>query len=461
MEHLKVVKPLSKQFSSIMGLQAYTPGTEWRMFRFVLSVQVNGGKLLFNGLTRSVVLIPDDWRSDGEVVKQLARMWFLVPGDFDDRKFVKDFRAVLYAFDMSSGDVNNYTILTTTDCNARCWYCFEQGIKKVSMDRATAQRTAEFIKEHHGKRHVFLSWYGGEPLYNLPVIDFICKRLAEWGIGYTSSILTNAYLLNHFVADKAKSLWHLNYIQVTIDGARDSYNRTKNYIYRNKDAFGKVVDNIRYAASLGISVVVRINYLPKEKESIKGFVSELRSLFGENKNHLIKVYVHSLFNSQCFDYHPDALSVDARKNEKSEINRLMEIVRSQGFSPVSSSYTTLTDGIPSHKCMADSTIGVTVSPEGRLYRCCHRLDYSVFGDIWNGKTDDVAFHKTEELCDELPICSDCVYYPECIRLKCCEDDNHCDEERKGRILKNFRLDMLDLYKKWLEKNEEVVESEKV
>lgn len=45
-----------------------------------------------------------------------------------------------------------FRILTTTDCNASCAYCYEKGIAASAMDADRAQRTADFIIRRYRER---------------------------------------------------------------------------------------------------------------------------------------------------------------------------------------------------------------------------------------------------------------------------------------------------------------------
>ena len=53
------------------------------------------------------------------------------------------------------------TILPTTDCNARCWYCYEKGIEHFNMGQSVAEQTVAFIKR----------------VYRENSIKIICSRL--------------------------------------------------------------------------------------------------------------------------------------------------------------------------------------------------------------------------------------------------------------------------------------------
>ena len=71
-----------------------------------------------------------------------------------------------------------YRILTTTACNARCSYCYENGAVLSTMDPDTAEKTAELIIRNYQTQptDIVLEWFGGEPLLNPGPITGICGR---------------------------------------------------------------------------------------------------------------------------------------------------------------------------------------------------------------------------------------------------------------------------------------------
>lgn len=113
----------------------------------------------------------------------------------------------------------SYVILPTTGCNARCVYCYEEGYAVKTMTSETADRLVDFICETRYDDTVKLRWFGGEPLANAKIISYICKGLQERGVPYKSSMVTNASLLTKELAHEAKELWHLERVQVSLDGA--------------------------------------------------------------------------------------------------------------------------------------------------------------------------------------------------------------------------------------------------
>ena len=84
---------------------------------------------------------------------------------------------------------------------------------KTHMTHETAEKVAEYIMEVVPPgSSVELNWFGGEPLYNMDVIEIICSRLASAGIDYHSSMISNSYLFNDEVIHKAKYDWKLRNI---------------------------------------------------------------------------------------------------------------------------------------------------------------------------------------------------------------------------------------------------------
>ena len=41
-------------------------------------------------------------------------------------------------------EITSYSIFTTTDCNARCYYCFEMGRSRMPMNQETALKVVQF-----------------------------------------------------------------------------------------------------------------------------------------------------------------------------------------------------------------------------------------------------------------------------------------------------------------------------
>ena len=100
-------------------------------------------------------------------------------------------------------------ILPTTTCNARCFYCFEQGMEYRKMSRKTVEDVLRFILEHKPKEHkkIHIHWFGGEPMCAADNIDRICDGLDEAGIEYTAEMTSNGSLFDEESVKKASEKW--------------------------------------------------------------------------------------------------------------------------------------------------------------------------------------------------------------------------------------------------------------
>ncbi len=69
------------------------------------------------------------------------------------------------------------TIVLTSKCNARCIYCYEEGVLQSNMSMETAEKTAEVLCT--SKSPVGITWFGGEPLLKTELIQRITEILRE------------------------------------------------------------------------------------------------------------------------------------------------------------------------------------------------------------------------------------------------------------------------------------------
>ena len=143
-------------------------------------VKQDNNYLVFNALYHScVVLSKQEYklfkRNKGEV-EQFKDLGFYCDKDLNEQD------VVLFTSRYVSEQDNSffYRIYTTMACNARCPYCYEKGIKPEHMSYQTADALIEFIvKNCRENSHIVLEWFGGEPLVNEKIIDYICEKLTQ------------------------------------------------------------------------------------------------------------------------------------------------------------------------------------------------------------------------------------------------------------------------------------------
>ena len=183
---MQTIYQTAEPFDQLLKNQKPDAGQIYRPMNYVVEQPVEEGLLLYHTMTKAMLLLtPEEaetYKKTPAALTQLIEQWFLVPQSFDDRLLSRQIRDVGRMLEKKSDAITGYTIMTTTDCNARCFYCFELGRPRMPMSEETAHRTADYIINHCKGEKVTLRWFGGEPLYNLPVISLIAdgsRKLAS------------------------------------------------------------------------------------------------------------------------------------------------------------------------------------------------------------------------------------------------------------------------------------------
>lgn len=431
---MQIVIPTPSLLKRVVGKQKHIESQVYRLMAYVVQYPVENGVLLYHALTCCMVLLSFDEATHFAEIPELIDLWFLVPEQHDDYKFCQQVLKVAQLFKTSDKSISTYTILTTTGCNARCFYCYERGTKPIAMTEETAEKTVRYIQEHRGENEVKLHWFGGEPLVNAKIIDYICTRMSQENVPFKSQMISNGFLFDTEMVHRAKDLWHLKRIQITLDGIESTYNRIKNYIYGNVNAFERVLGNIERLTAASIDVQIRLNVDTHNIAEISELISFLHQRFGTQKH--LSVYSRELYGKRT----PEE-SADLYQRRILLAQQIAEFgYRRQRELP---------KGIKLNGCMADDDHSVVVSPGGFLGKCEHCVDRDFFGHIDCEEIDEKMMCSFKERANEIEACPTCPYYPQCIRLVKCEDGSECTPERQKENIYNTIEAMKDEYQKYL------------
>jgi radical SAM protein with 4Fe4S-binding SPASM domain len=341
--------------------------------------------------------------------------------------------------------ITGYTILTTTGCNARCFYCYEKGTKPVTMTAETADKVVRHIVKHRGDEKVSLKWFGGEPLVNARVIDQICTELCEQGVPFRSSMISNGYLFDADKVQRAKDLWQLQQVQITLDGTEQTYNRVKDYVYQGVNAFERVLQNIAMLTAAGIRVIIRLNVDKHNIGEMAELVELLHQRFGTNEH--LSIYSHELFVERTPE---DEAEIFAQQTQ------LAQLIAACGYKNHKRG---LLKDISLNHCMADADGSVVIAPDGHLGKCEHFIDSNFFGHIDSEEHDEAILRKFKERRADIDACPTCFYYPQCIRLVMCADDFGCTPGNRQYHLSAMRETMKYEYERYLRKNDKEQDDE--
>ena len=383
-----------------------------RPLAFLVKFKEEDGDFLriYNVLTGGALRLREEELKTEE--KFLAASLFLVPEDFDEYAFVDELRLYYYLKNSAKQFIGNFFIYPTTGCNARCFYCFEEGIKPRIMSRETALKTAGYIISHAGKNPVRIKWFGGEPAMCLDVIRLISEKLGEAGVSFTSKMNTNGYLLNEENIRILRDICMLRTVQIPVDGMGEDYDLTKNYVGVPKECspWEKIIANVESLLKAGIQVDIRLNIGMHNKDKIPEI---LEFLIGKYKQYEKFTIFPQVLNEGGQDFYAE-----------DERNVLFEVQKEAYKKCVGEGITISQNrySLPSlklHSCFADDGSWVGISPEGRIHKCPENINNENYFACLGEETTDQAKMDMYYEVNSWDECRKCAFYPSCVNLKEC------------------------------------------
>lgn len=389
------------------------PGSRYIPSQFAVAFECSGKQYIFNTLTKQCVeaVLPPSARA-GEGYDGLIRRFFLVPEGRDECAFYQSVYGLMRQLRRQE-DFRGFTILPTSGCNARCVYCYQEGMKRETMSPETVEQTIRFILTSGRSRPVLLSWFGGEPLLCPDIIDSICQGLRDGGAEYTSSMISNGSLIRRETVERMTGLWRLKSIQISMDGPEEEYIRRKRYAAYH-DEYHAVLEAVSLMAEAGISVQIRCNVDTDNIARMPVFLEELKA--GIRHREKVGLYLIPLYSAQA-----DGTSLRLR----GMIRNLDDAVAAAGFRFVPSGG--IGKSLRLSYCLANAG-GAVIAPDGSLYACEQCVPKSRFGNVWDGVTDQEsrsAFCRTDRIREK---CRSCPYLPYCTGFSACPvQEKYCRE----------------------------------
>ena len=442
---LTLIQAAIESTGKLLGRQKREEGAVYRLSKYCVRVPVENGTLYYHTLTGALWRLEPGEDREQRVRDALTDSWFLVPEGFQERKQTDDLRrvgAMLWAKQKRT----HFTVLTTTDCNARCFYCYEMGAERFAMSDGTAHDTAEYMARVSGGEEIRLRWFGGEPLYNRHAIEIITSDLREKGVGFTSGMVSNGYYLDRETAEEAVRDWHLDKVQISLDGTNEVYRKAKAYIERDADPLTRVLGNIETAMQAGIAVNIRLNMDRRNADDLVRLADMLAERFPDSRKPNVYVSVLQEFAGPVHDF-------SAEEEEKEKALTLRRHLVSLGLHRAAA----LPRGLRVNRCMADQDFHEAILPDGRTVTCEHFNSADPIGHIRSAERDAAVLKAWKETI-LFPACEDCAFYPHCINLKKCPwTEGGCSATARAIKKEELEMSILAAYHTW--KNETEKERE--
>jgi uncharacterized protein len=310
-----------------------------------------------------------DMELDENVLKELKKGGFLVEDDFDEYQYLCLVRRMTQFSTTGLG----LTIAPSLNCNLACYYCFENPDPAI-MDEKTIKALITYVENHikSGIKRLGITWYGGEPLLNLGIIEQISNELIPLckknKVHYSAGIITNGILFTREAARRLKRL-KVSFAQITLDGDKETHDKRRP-LKSKGSSFDSIMSNLKASAGI-IPISLRINLDTSNVEKALEFV---KSLYEEpwfkkqmDAKMLNPYYGHVMdFTAECKCQKEEILKTGDFWEKDLELKRfLYQNMKEFTHYPT-----------PSYGCTATSLQAFVVDAKGNLYKCWNHLGIS-------------------------------------------------------------------------------------
>lgn len=282
---------------------------ELKFSRYNQKVELSGKLFLYNALTGGYASVDEEYRDNFDkcdfkkldsmkelaelpnaIINQLMEGGFIIPKNFDEFNVIKSMH---YRGRFGANKALTMTLIPTMNCNFRCPYCYEKD-KKYPVKKMTTEVMDAIIKYVESRidsvDHIFVTWYGGEPLLGLHEIRIMQNKLIELAsqkdVQVSGMIITNGYGLTKEISDELVQM-QIKTAQVTIDGPEEIHNRTR-FLKNGEGTYRRIINNL-LQANENLEVVIRVNIQKENIKYVPEFVDSLKQV-GIDKRNNIKPY---------------------------------------------------------------------------------------------------------------------------------------------------------------------------
>ncbi|CDC93455.1 radical SAM additional 4Fe4S-binding SPASM domain protein [Roseburia sp. CAG:380] len=327
--------------------------------------------------------------------KDFVNMGLWIEDDVDEMQRYLEFTQLYKEY--ITHDEMSLSITTTTKCNARCPYCYENGIKQLDMYPGAVDKIYRLIEAKAVNKLVELTWFGGEPLMNTRIIDDLIDKLIENDFNFSSFFITNGSLFDDKIIEEKVDKWHVQSVQITLDGTKVVYEKRKNYINTEQGNFYNVLNNIRMLAEKNIHVSIRINIDQQNRDDVMQLLEQIDPIYSSFDN--VVFYPAFVVGGAYSMSETEKLECVREMLERiSDVRKLMTGTNLYSMPRMNS-------------CMKEEPNSYCVDVYGNIYNCEQMV----------GRTENAigTLEDIENLPDRIENkiledeCKECVFFPKC------------------------------------------------
>ncbi len=385
--------------------------------------------VLFNGINKNFLTVkkdkidsfvqilqtPDSFVNTHQaIINYFSALEFIVNNEYNEKEVLRRNRKRF----VGSKEYKT-TIVPTFECNYNCWYCIQKHEPvKINNEkiRLIIRHIKKYIIENNIESYV-LSWFGGEPLTQPIIIDFVSSELSTFckdnNVDYSAGITTNGALLD---VDNIKMLTrnNVNFYQIAIDGDEKAHNLNK-HDNHSDNSFALILSNIVKLLKLNskAEVVLRLNYTLVTLKS-NDLLNDICKYIPTEARYRIKVDLQKVWQ------------IKEKKVNIEELRFLQESFVDAGFKLCTEHVFSM--------CYVEKIHYNMFFYNGGVEKCDKRPLDKLRGYI--NANGDIVWKETPiiqeyDLFDKSCVCSDCLYYPLCY----CG----CPVLREDRIIENGKI----------------------
>lgn len=289
---------------------------EYKLSHFNIPIKkTSDGVYYYNTLSKALLFLSYEIESKlvaGEISKipsdlqdKLLQNGFLIKEGLDELTILQS----AYQNAHNQSDFLSIVLVPTFACNFSCPYCFEG--EKPYFDSKEIKNYFKVLKEFSrkefsSKKHVHFSLFGGEPLlaytYFKDYFLFLSNLSTEFGFQYSSTLTTNGYLLSEDKILEMLTTFHLESVQITLDGDEKTHNSVR-ALTNGAESFSEIISNFKKLLQFVDSskghcdVKLRINLINNSVDDI----SQTLSLFEPEEKRSFSVYFRPIYNTKFFN----------------------------------------------------------------------------------------------------------------------------------------------------------------
>lgn len=385
------------------------------------SFEVDGRNYIYNAMTNALAELSrhekkslDSFKcnkhmENSDFIHELKYGGFVIDDYVDELNVIKE---KLLRSRYSSNELD-LVIAPTLGCNFRCAYCFENTQSDLSiMSEDVQNQLVNFTRNQlHHKDALNVTWYGGEPLLAMQVIEDLTKQFialsSELEVEYRASMVTNGFLINEAMFERLKEC-HVNHMQITLDGVEEGHD-VRRPLQNGGSSFYQIVNGLQILAKNVVPVSLRVNVDRRNQgafEQVVSFLAERNLL--EN----ISPYPGIITDLTGFSEDKVCFNMDEiytiEESAKTILNKRLINDHLYDY-PISKS----------NYCGADQIDSFVVDPYGYIYPCWDEIGRRecAISHVSDKQQDSISMDRSRYLLYDVtedPFCRDCRVLPICM-----------------------------------------------